>query len=87
MFENGWMLLLNATLLNAIPMKHNMYSNFNYRQQFRLSKINKIKYYFVSEIRERELMNRRHSEYISSFYYFDKFLIILSAISGSISIP
>ena len=64
-----------------------MYWNFNDRQQFRLSKINEIKYYFVAEIKERKLMNERLSEYISSFYYFDKFLIILSAISGSISIP
>ena len=64
-----------------------MYSNFNDRQQFRLSKINEIKYYFVAEIKERKLMNERLSEYISSFYYFDKFLIILSATSGSISIP
>ena len=64
-----------------------MYWNFNDRQQFRLSKINEIKYYFVAEIKERKLMNERLSEYISSFYYFDKFLIILSATSGSISIP
>ena len=64
-----------------------MYSNFNDRQQFRLRKINEIKYYFVAEIKERKLMNERLSEYISSFYYFDKFLIILSATSGSISIP
>ena len=66
---------------------HKMYSNFNDRQQFRLRKINEIKYYFVAEIKERKLMNERLSEYSSSFYYFDKFLIILSATSGSISIP
>ena len=36
-----------------------MYSNFNDRQQFRLSKINEIKYYFVAEIKEKELMNER----------------------------
>ena len=38
---------------------HKMYSNFNDRQQFRLSKINEIKYYFVAEIKEKELMNER----------------------------
>ena len=31
-------------------------------------------------------MSKRHSEYIASFNYFDKSLIVLSAASGSISI-
>ena len=28
------------------------------QQQFRLNKINEIKYYFVAEIKERELMSK-----------------------------
>ena len=55
-------------------------------QQFRLNKINEIKDYFIAEIKERELMSNRLSKYITSFYYFDKSLIVLSATSGSISI-
>ena len=55
-------------------------------QQFRLNKINEIKKYFIAEIKERELMSKRLSKYISSFNYFDKLLIVLSATSGSISI-
>ena len=31
-------------------------------------------------------MSKRHSKYIASFDYFDKFLIVLSAKSGGISI-
>ena len=54
-------------------------------QQFRLNKIIGIENYFIAEIKERELMNKRLSQYIASFDYFDKFLIILSATSGSIS--
>ena len=54
-------------------------------QQFRLNKINGIENYFIAEIKERELMNKRLSKYIASFDYFDKFLIILSATSGRIS--
>ena len=53
---------------------------------FRLNKINEIKDYFIAEINERELMSKRLSKYIVSFDYFDKFLIVLSATSGSISI-
>ena len=55
-------------------------------QQFRLNKINEIKDYFIAEIKERELMSKRLSKYIASFDYFDNFLIVLSAASGSISI-
>ena len=55
-------------------------------QQFRLSKLNEIKYYFIAEIKERELMSKILSKYISSFDYFDKSLTVLLATSGSISI-
>ena len=55
-------------------------------QQFRLNRINKIKYYFVAEIKERELMSKRLSKYNASFDYFDKSLIVLSMTTGSISI-
>ena len=70
---------------------HNIYPNLstallNDQQQFRLNKINEVKDYFVAEIKERELIFRRLSKYIASFVYFDKPLIVLSVISGSISI-
>ena len=55
-------------------------------QQFRLNRINEIRDYFVAEIKERELMRKRLSKYISSFNYFDKSLIALSVTTGSISI-
>ena len=42
--------------------------------------------FIVAKIRERELMSKRLSEYIASFNYFDKSLIILSVTTGSISI-
>ena len=58
----------------------------NDQQQFRLNEINKIKDYFVAEIKERELMSKRLSKYIASFDYFDKSLIVLSVTTGSISI-
>ena len=40
------------------------------RQHFRLNKINEIKDYFVAEIKERELMNKRLSKYIAFCDYF-----------------
>ena len=62
--------------LNEIPLSH--------QQHFRLNKINEITDYFVAEIRERELMSKRLSKYITFRDYFDKSLIVLSATSGSI---
>ena len=59
---------------NSIECK--MYPNLSAtpsnEQKFRLSKINEIKNYFVAEIKEKELMSKRLSKYIASFYYFYK---------------
>ena len=41
-----------------------------------LNKINKIKNYFVADIKERELMSKRVSKYITSLDYFDNSLIV-----------
>ena len=69
---------------------HNMYPNLGANpsndQQLRLNKINEIKDYFITEIKERELMSKRLSKYIASFDYFYKSLIVLSVTTGSISI-
>ena len=60
-------------------------SNLN-NQQFRLNKISEIDDYFITEIKERELMGKKRRKYISFFDYFDKSLIVLLVTSGSISI-
>ena len=59
--------------------------NLNY-QQFSLNKISEIEEYFIAEIKERELMSKKLSKYISFFDYFDKSLIVLSVTSGGVSI-
>ena len=74
-----------TNLFSPNGFKKNETSNLH-NQHFRLNKINEIKDYFIADIEERELMNKRLSKYIASFDYFDKSLIILSAISGSISV-
>ena len=64
---------------------HIIYPDLN-DQQFRLNKINKIKYYFVVEIKERKLMSKKLSKYIASYDDFGNSLIVLSVTTGSISI-
>ena len=65
---------------------HNLYPNLHGQQQFTLNKINKIKDYFIAEIKEKELMSKRLSKYIASFEYFDTSLTVLSVTTGSICI-
>ena len=72
---------LDETPLNAIPLNEIPLSD---QQHFRLNKINEIKDYFIAEIKERELMSKRQIYCFCD--YFDKYLIALSATSGSISI-
>ena len=61
-------------------------ANISNEQQFRLNKINEIKHYFSAELRQRELISKNLSKYITSLDYFDKSLNVLSILSGSISI-
>ena len=72
---------------NKIPNIYpNLTANISNEQQFRLNRINEIKDYFLSEIRERELISKNISKYIASLDYFDKSLNVLSILLGSISI-
>ena len=75
----------NSIECNSIESKNVDTSNLN-NQQFRLNKISEIEDYFITEIKERKLMSKKLSKYISFFNYFEKSLIILSVASGSISI-
>ena len=71
---------------NNINMYPNQSPTLSNNQQFRLNRINGIRDYFVSEIKETELMSKRLSKYIAPFDYFEKSLIVLSVTTGSISI-
>ena len=67
----------------------NMHPNLNVPpndQYFRLSKINEIKDYFVTKIKERKLVSKGLKKYMASFDYFNELLIVLSVTTCSISI-
>ena len=57
---------------NNVSMYPNLSLNLSREQQFRLNKINEIRYYFVAKIKERESMSKRIRKYIA-------FLIILTS--------
>ena len=71
---------------NKTPNIYPNLSNISNEPEFRLNKISEIKYYFLAEIRVRELISKNLSKYISSLDYFDESLNVLSILSGSISI-
>ena len=64
----------------------NIYQNISNDQQFRLNQTNEIKDCFIAKIKERELMSKNLSKYITSFDYLNKTLIALPLATGSISI-
>ena len=63
-----------------------MYSHLSDQTKFRLTEINKIKYYFNAEMQERKIISKTISKYIATFDYFGKTLIVLSGTSRGISI-
>ena len=65
---------------------NSIYTSNLKNQQFRLNKISEIEDYFIAEIKERDLISKKLSKYISLFDYFDKSLIVLSVTSSSVSI-
>ena len=61
----------NSIGYNSVEsIEHNSVDTSNLNNQFRLNKISEIEDYFISEIKERKLMSKKLSKYIS-------FLIIL----------
>ena len=82
------MVEINSIECNSIESIERNYintSNQNH-QQFRLNKISDIENYFIVEIKERELMSKKLSKYVSFFDFFDKSLIVLSVTRGGVSI-
>ena len=76
---------------NSIETLTNTYSNLNAiplsdHIKFRLNEINKMKDYFNSKIQQRKTISKRLSKYIAAFDCIEKTLIVLSVLSGGISI-
>ena len=73
----------SSTEYNSSDVYPNLRATLLDDEQFRLNKIIEVRDYFIGEIRERELMNKRLSKYIASF---DKSLFVLSVTTDSVSI-
>ena len=54
--------------------------------KYRLDEINKLRYYFNNEFKERKDIIKNLNKYLVSFDYLDKIFIALSASFGTLSI-
>ena len=54
--------------------------------KFRLDEISKIENHFIEEINQRKSCSKTLSKHVAVFDYIDQALIVLSAISGGVSI-
>ena len=55
-------------------------------QEFRFKNIDKTRIFFLEEIKQNELMSRKHKKVCTTLNYIEQFLILASAITGFISI-
>ena len=60
--------------------------NLSEQTKFRLSEKIGIENYYHQEINQRKSYSKKLSKYVTAFDYIDKVLIVLSAISGGVSI-
>ena len=55
-------------------------TNLINQEKFKLNEISKFENYFNKEIKERKLNSRKWSQYVASFDYIDKILIVLQQV-------
>ena len=59
-----------------------MYNNFkNLSQELRLKHIDKTRNYFLEEIKQNELMSKKHKKVCAALNYVEHFLILASTIT------
>ena len=61
-------------------------TNLSEQTKFRLDEISKIENFVIKEINQRKSCSQKLSKYVTTFDYIYKILIVLSAITGGVSI-
>ena len=57
----------------------------NISQEFRSKNINEARNYFLQEIKQNELMSKKHKKFCATLNYIEHFLLLASTINGCIS--
>ena len=58
----------------------------NVSQEFRLKNMDATKNYFIDEIKQNELMSKKHKKVCTTLNYIEHFFILASTITGCVSI-
>ena len=58
----------------------------NISQELRLKNIDETRSYFLEEIKQNEVISRKYKKVSTTLSYIEHFLILASAVTGSISI-
>ena len=58
----------------------------NISQEFRLKNIDETRNYLIEEINRNELMSKKHKKVCTTLNYIEHFLILVSTITGWVSI-
>ena len=58
----------------------------NISQEFRLKNVDETRNYFLEEIKQNELMSKKHKKVCTTLNYIEHFLILASTITGCVSI-
>ena len=58
----------------------------NISQEFRLKNIDETRNYLMEEIKQNELMSKKHKKVCTTLNYTEHFLILASTITGCVSI-
>ena len=61
-------------------------SEENINQEFKLKNIDETRNYFLEEIKQNELMSKKHKKVCTTLSYIEQFLILASTNTGCISI-
>ena len=59
----------------------------NVSQEFRLKNMDAKKNYFIDEIKQNELMSKKHKKVCTTLNYIEHFFILASTITGCVSVP
>ena len=58
----------------------------NISQEFRLKNMDEARNYFLEEIKQNELMSKKHKKVCKTLNYIEHFFILASTVTGCISI-
>ena len=58
----------------------------NISHEFRLKNIDEVRNYFLEETKQNELVSKKHKKVCATLNFIENFLILLSTITGCISI-